>query len=133
VTRQTNPHQHEIGYVTSRTNQLTNDYCILYDGDKAGEVGSGRWTILCSFHGSVVTNTNKRAAISLLRTPSSWCEACRTLAEMDEAEYILTLRTDRTTDEQLKRLASLAIGDPEKSQLFERLTGQQPEHYLSNE
>ena len=129
--RQTNPHQHDIGYVTSRTNTLTGGFCILYDGEKANL--DGRWTILCSKHETFVAFSNKKTATSMLKTPGDWCQACESLVEMEEAEYILTLRTKRTNDEQLKRLATLAVGDPEKSLLFERLTGQQPEHYLSEQ
>ena len=69
----------------------------------------------------------------MLRQPGEWCRACSDLAEIEEAEYILTLRPKRTNDEQLRRLASLATSDAEKRLLFERLTGKQPEHYLSND
>jgi hypothetical protein len=134
MTRQNNPHQHDVGYVTSRPNTLTDGHCILYDGHKAAiDTSGGRWIVLCSLHGTLVNYTNKKEATSLLRQPADWCNSCANLAEIEEAEYILTLRTKRTNDEQLKRLASLAVGDPEKSQLFERLTGKQPEYYLSDQ
>lgn len=132
MVRQTCPHQQDVGFVTSRVNPLTGAHCVLYDGKKAGlDNITGRWSLLCSHHGTIITQSNKRIATALLREPSGWCESCQHMAEMEEAEYMLTLRATRTANEQLKRLANLALGDPEKCQLFERLTGKQPEHYLN--
>lgn len=125
------PYHKDAGYVTSRVNKLTNGYCILYDGNLAGfEASNGRWVILCSDHGRVFGLTNKRIATAMLRDPVAWCESCRDMVDLEEAEYILTMRATRPATEQFRRLARLAVGDPEKCYLFQKLTGKQPEFFV---
>ena len=126
-----NPYKSDIGYVASRKNPLTLEYNILYDG-KYTEHGqkNGRWILVCSKHDTVRHDYNKQHSISLLKQSNTWCDYCKNLTKMEEAELILTLRTNRETSEQLQRLAYFALNDPEKRVLFEELTGQVPEYYI---
>ncbi len=130
MSRTANPHKHEVGYVESRHNSLTNSYTVLYDRKKIDTNAENRWCLVCSEHGNITYTKTKKTAISLLSRAFEWCENCCNLAEIEEAEYMLTLRSKRDHLEQLKRLASLVIDNPEKSVLFERLTGNQPQYYL---
>lgn len=86
--------------------------------------------IVCTKHGTTKHSKTKNDAKEILNRPDNWCKQCRNLIKMEEAELILTLRTNRNTTDQLQRLAQFAIGDAEKSQLFEKLTGKLPEFYI---
>jgi hypothetical protein len=127
-----NPYKSDIGYSASRKNSLTNDYNILYDGKVKTDIGTknGRWILACAKHESTIIYKNKQQATTALATPENWCHSCKNIFKMEEAELILTLKTNRNTNDQLQRLACFAISDPEKRLLFEELTGHIPEDYI---
>ena len=125
-----NPHKDEAGYESSRANEMSGGFCVLYNAQQAGfDASGGRWAVFCSSHGVVVTHANKRVAISLLREPQRWCNMCKDLHEIQQAEHVLTLRHRRDDEDQLRLWANLARGNPEKSALFEDMYGMKPDAY----
>ena len=128
---QNNLYKSDVGYAAHKKNHLTDEYNVMYDRKKTETITEqGRWMVVCTKHGTTNYNRTKKDAIAILSKPDHWCKQCRDLIKMEEAELILTLRTNRNTIDQLQRLAQFAIGNVEKSQLFEKLTGKMPEFFI---
>jgi len=126
-----NPHKDEAGYITSKPNELSGSFCVLYDAKQAGfEASNGRWAVFCAAHGVILAHKNKKTATSLLREPQRWCNACKDMDDLQHAEHVLTLRHARCDDEQIRLWAKLARGNPEKVRLFEDIYGMKPDEFL---
>lgn len=127
-----NPHKEEAGYQKAKYNEISGAFCVLYDAEKAGfEVSSsGKWVVFCSCHGVLVAHENKQVASELLRDPKRWCNVCKQIIAVEEAEKLLNIRHARCDEEQMLMWAKLAKGNPEKIALFEKIYGEDPSECL---
>lgn len=127
------PYDEDPGFAKATKNEYTNGWLVLYDGDEAGfNTDSGRWHVLCTDHGSMVTETNKVRAQKILQTPAVWCSVCKRRHE-DKNKPLRPVSMARETDESRDRekrfWAKKAKNNPEKCRLFEQMYGVKPDEY----
>ena len=126
------PHDDEDGFVTARSNTLVDGYAVLYDGQEAGfDTDSGRWSLFCSFHGSMHTETTKAKATKLLSSPTTWCRGCARIVEEQNQVHTMQVRKIRKTDRdaEMRFWAKKAKNSPEKQELFQQMFGVKPDAY----
>lgn len=135
MAKKSTPHDDEEGFVTAKTNPNTDGYVVLYDGPEAGfDAENGRWSLFCSSHGSIATETNRQRAIKRLAAPELWCPACaRVIEERSQSTRTMQVRTmvQKTVDREseLRFWAKKAKNSPEKQALFEQMFGVPPDPY----
>jgi hypothetical protein len=115
-----NPFEKDIGYVAARPNKITNGWNVLYKNDDY-DIETGKWSVLCSSHSTLINCRLKRKSESMLLHPTEWCSHCKEIKDTEEAKLILEKIDERPIDEQIRLLAQLVKGDAEKCAMFEEL------------
>jgi hypothetical protein len=125
-----NPHESEEGYTASRQNKITGAWNVLYKNEQ-NDLETGRWSVLCVYHGYLVVVKLKRKATSMLLRPAEWCSACKNDKDIEEAKKIFEIQSshDRPQTDQIRMLAKLAKGNPAKCLMFEEIHGEKPDQF----
>jgi len=71
------PHRNWPGYQTERKHGGT--YAVVVDGREAWlDTTEGRWQVICSEHGAILSATSLREARVWMRAGTTeWCDCCR--------------------------------------------------------
>lgn len=124
------PYEKDVGYVAGRPNTITGGWNVLYQNDDY-DVETGKWAILCTSHSTRIDCRLKRKAESMLLHPTEWCTNCKEVEDTEEAKRILhdAGTAERPINDQMRMLARLAKGDPEKCAMFEELHHVKPDKF----
>lgn len=131
MSKRPNPLSAEPGYITSRKNPDTGESLVLYDGSVAGFKNEKKWVCVCALHGTIISESNQRRARALLRSPSLWCECCRSISDPTPILHIVPFQ-QKTPDDQereMRVMAQKTKDNPEKVELFEKVYGVSPKAF----
>lgn len=125
-----NIHKSEPGYISSKFNELTNNFCVLYDSRLSNfDSVTDKWAVFCVEHANVCSLKTKSIGKEWIEHPEEWCSECKILKNIKDAEEELSTRQTRPNHEQLKLWANLARGNSEKIALFIDIYKENPEKY----
>ncbi len=89
------------GYVSSRRNQITGNFCTVYNA-KAAQIDAGaKWATVCEEHGTVMGSHTQALARAALDAPADWCEGCQLRVKGIRA--VTHVRGGRACDRKPKR------------------------------
>ena len=72
------PHNLDFGYIAERRNQITGEWCVIYDAEAQGiDTGGIKYATVCTAHGTCISSKNLTNARIDMKTPEEWCGSCR--------------------------------------------------------
>lgn len=128
------PYDDELGCVCVRKNIISGEWAVLYDARLAGMSESdGRWKMLCSEHGAIVSERTKAQASKALRSPETWCKNCKrkAKAKTKPMKPIVVSDDKEKLEREMCLLANKVRNNPEKCEIFEKIYGVKPDQYWS--
>ncbi len=75
-------HNKDAGYVAERKNPYVSDKkVVIYIAAEQGIDVDGKYAVVCDAHGTMVGETSLSKARFTMKSPDSFCDGCRQLAE----------------------------------------------------